>query len=300
MYTTLIEPEELAAPLARDPSGGSDWAVLDCRFDLSRPEWGAAAYAAGHVPGASYAHLDRDLSGPVSAGSGRHPLPVPERLAETFGRWGIDDRVQVVAYDQGNGAYAARLWWLLRWMGHERVAVLNGGFAAWQEAGLPTDTAPAGRSPRTFTPRSVKGQVVSTAELERALQAGELASGRSVLVDARAADRFAGQNETIDPVAGHIPGARNHPFARNLDAQGRFLSTAELRARWEATSDDAATGKTDAARVIAMCGSGVTACHNLLALEIAGLRGARLYAGSWSEWIRDPARPVARGADAGT
>lgn len=300
MYTTLIEPEELAAPLAREAGADSNWAVLDCRFDLPRPEWGAAAYAAGHVPGALYAHLDRDLSGPVSAGSGRHPLPAPERLAETFGRWGIDEKVQVVAYDQGNGAYAARVWWLLRWLGHQKAAVLNGGFAAWQQAGLPTDTAPARRSPRTFTPRPVQGQVVSTAELERALKAGELASGRSVLVDARAADRFAGQNETIDPVAGHIPGARNHPFARNLDAQGRFLPAAELRTRWAASSGEPAAGKTGAVRVIAMCGSGVTACHNLLALEIAGLPGARLYAGSWSEWIRDPARPVARGEDPGT
>ena len=300
MYTTLIEPEELAAPLARDADADSDWAVLDCRFDLLRSEWGAAAYAAGHVPGASYAHLDHDLSGPVSAASGRHPLPLPQLLAETLGRWGIDERVQVVAYDQGNGAYAARLWWLLRWMGHHRVAVLNGGFAAWQQAGLPTDTAPPRRSPRTFTPRSLEGQVVSTAELERALKTGELAAGKSVLVDARAADRFAGQNETIDPVAGHIPGARNHPFASNLDSQGRFLPPAELRARWQATSGEAAAGKTGVAHVIAMCGSGVTACHNLLALEIAGLPGARLYAGSWSEWIRDPARPVARGADAGT
>ncbi len=300
MYTTLIEPEELAAPLAREAGADSNWAVLDCRFDLPRPEWGAAAYAAGHVPGALYAHLDRDLSGPVSAGSGRHPLPAPERLGETFSRWGIDEKVQVVAYDQGNGAYAARVWWLLRWLGHQKAAVLNGGFAAWQQAGLPTDTAAARRSPRTFTPRPVQGQVVSTAELERALKAGELASGRSVLVDARAADRFAGQNETIDPVAGHIPGARNHPFARNLDAQGRFLPAAELRTRWAATSGEPAAGKTGAARVIAMCGSGVTACHNLLALAIAGLPGGRLYAGSWSEWIRDPARPVARGEDPGT
>lgn len=300
MYTTLIEPEELAAPLAREAGADSNWAVLDCRFDLPRPEWGVAAYAAGHVPKALYVHLDRDLSGQVSAGSGRHPLPAPERLAETFGRWGIDEKVQVVAYDQGNGAYAARVWWLLRWLGHQKAAVLNGGFAAWQQAGLPTDTAAARRSPRTFTPRPVQGQVVSTAELERALKAGELASGRSVLVDARAADRFAGQNETIDPVAGHIPGARNHPFARNLDAQGRFLPAAELRTRWAATSGEPAAGKTGAARVIAMCGSGVTACHNLLALAIAGLPGGRLYAGSWSEWIRDPARPVARGEDPGT
>jgi thiosulfate/3-mercaptopyruvate sulfurtransferase len=308
MYTTLIEPEELAAPLSRNAAADADWTVLDCRFDLPRPDWGASAYAAGHVPNALYAHLDRDLSGPITPGSGRHPLPSLGRLAETFGHWGIDDDVQVVAYDQANGAFAARLWWLLRWAGHPKVAVLNGGFAAWQQAGLPTDTAPGARQPRTFTPRPADTAVVSTAELERMLSAGELAAGASVLVDARGADRFAGENETIDPVAGHIPGARNHPFVRNVDAKGRFLPVGELRERWQATLGGRALGggtlgaagvtdATDANRAIAMCGSGVTACHNLLALEIAGLPGTRLYAGSWSEWIRDPGRPVTRGAD---
>jgi thiosulfate/3-mercaptopyruvate sulfurtransferase len=314
MYTTLIEAEELAAPLSRNAAADSDWTVLDCRFDLPRPDWGASAYAAGHVPNALYAHLDRDLSGPITPGSGRHPLPSLERLAETFGRWGIDDDVQVIAYDQGNGAFAARLWWLLRWAGHRKVAVLNGGFAAWQQAGLPTDTVPGARQPRIFTPRLDDRAVVSTAELERVVSAGELASGASVLVDARGADRFAGENETIDPVAGHIPGARNHPFVRNVDAKGRFLPAGELRERWQATLGGGAVGgatlggaggagavggvadATVAKRAIAMCGSGVTACHNLLALEVAGFPGARLYAGSWSEWIRDPSRPVTRGA----
>ena len=304
MYTTLIEPEELAAPLSRSASAERDWTILDCRFDLARPDWGASAYATGHVPNALYAHLDRDLSGPVTPASGRHPLPSIERLAETFGRWGIDDTVQVVAYDQGNGAFAARLWWLLRWAGHRKVAVLNGGFAAWQQAGLPTDTAPGVRRPRVFTPRPGTNAVVSTAELERLLAAGALESGASMLVDARGADRFAGENETIDPVAGHIPGARNHPFLRNVDARGRFLAAAELRERWQATlearpSGEPAAGGAPAERAIAMCGSGVTACHNLLALEVAGLPGARLYAGSWSEWIRDADRPVVRGAGAG-
>ena len=300
MYTTLIEAEELAAPLARSAGAAGDWTVLDCRFDLARPDWGASAYATGHVPNALYAHLDRDLSGPVTPASGRHPLPSIERLAETFGRWGIDESVQVVAYDQGNGAFAARLWWLLRWTGHRKVAVLNGGFAAWQQAGLPADTVPGERQPRVFTPRLATNAVVSTAELERLLVAGALESGASVLVDARGADRFAGDNETIDPVAGHIPGARNQPFLRNVDARGRFLSAAELRERWQALAAQPAGGPapggTPAERMIAMCGSGVTACHNLLALEVAGLPGARLYAGSWSEWIRDASRPVVRGA----
>ena len=295
MHTTLIEPEELAVPLARhgtDPDSNGSWAVIDCRHDLARPDWGASAYAAGHVPGAIHAHLDRDLSGPVTPTSGRHPLPSLEHLAETLGRWGIDGTVQVVAYDQGNGAYAARLWWLLRWAGHGKVAVLNGGFAAWQQAKLPVDTTPGQRQPRVFVPRPAQVSVVSTAELQRAVLAGELASGTSVLVDARSADRFAGENETIDPVAGHIPGARNHPFLRNVDSRGRFLPALELQERWRATLGNAATTQT-----IAMCGSGVTACHNLLALEVAGLPGAQLYAGSWSEWIRERDRPVARGAE---
>ena len=289
MHTTLIEPTELATRLT-DPS----WAILDCRFELAQPQWGASAYAAGHIPHALYAHLDEDLSGPVAASTGRHPLPEINALAETFGRWGIDAQVQVVAYDQGNGAYAARLWWLLRWMGHSRVAVLNGGFAAWQRAGLPVDAKPATRQPRRFVALPTANQVVTTAELERALARGELATGEAMLlVDARAADRFAGENETIDPVAGHVPGAHNHPFARNLEASGEFLPAPELRRRWQAT-----LRKVPVERAISMCGSGVTACHNLLALEIAGLSGARLYAGSWSEWIRDPARPVARTATA--
>lgn len=290
MYTTLIEPAELAASLTHT---AGQWAIVDCRFDLARPDWGEAAYAAGHVPSALYAHLDRDLSGPISPTTGRHPLPSPERLADTLGSWGIDASVQVVAYDQGNGAYASRLWWLLRWAGHQKVTVLNGGFGAWQQAGLPVETTVTQRQRRTFFFRSGDEQVVSTAELERAVREGTLASGAAVLVDARAADRFAGENETIDPVAGHIPGARNHPFARNVDAHGRFLPAEELRERWTATLGAGAARR---GAVIAMCGSGVTACHNLLALQIAGLGGAKLYAGSWSEWIRSPEHPVARGA----
>jgi thiosulfate/3-mercaptopyruvate sulfurtransferase len=285
-YTTTLDPAELATHL-----NDADWAIVDCRFDLTRPEWGAGAYSSGHVPHALYAHLDRDLSGPVSAMTGRHPLPQPQVAAETFGRWGIDETVQVIAYDQGNGAYAARLWWLLRWLGHTRVAVLNGGFAAWQQAGLPVETGASNRAPRHFKATKSEGAVVTTAELERIVSSGALTRGDPVLVDARGADRFAGLNETIDPVAGHVPGARNHPFAHNLDAAGRFLAADELRRRWE----PALQGR-DAGSIIAMCGSGVTACHNVLALEIAGLSGARLYAGSWSEWIRDPSRPVARDA----
>jgi len=280
MYQTLIQPAELASLL-----GDSELAILDCRFDLMRPGWGESEYAAAHIPGAQYAHLERDLSGPVGPHTGRHPLPDPQQLAATLGRWGIDHTVQVIAYDQGNGAFAARAWWLLRWLGARRVAVLDGGFAAWRAAGLPVTSEPASRAPRTFVPQPDTRAVLSTSEVEQALARGEIE-----LVDARAADRFAGENETIDPVAGHVPGARNHPYAHNLGADGRFLPPGELRRRWLQT-----LGSAEARRVVAMCGSGVTACHNLLALEIAGLPGGRLYAGSWSEWIRDPARPVARG-----
>jgi thiosulfate/3-mercaptopyruvate sulfurtransferase len=286
MYTTLIEPGELAASL-EDP----DWAVLDCRFELARPDWGTNAYAAGHIPNALYAHLDRDLSDPVSSHTGRHPLPAIQSLAATLGGWGIDGSVQVIAYDQGNGAYAARLWWLLRWSGHQQVAVLNGGFAAWQQAGLPVATAPSTRRRRRFVAQPADASVMTTAELERLRARGELERGDTTLVDARGADRFAGENETIDPVGGHVPGAHSHPFARNLDAQGRFLSADELRRRWQETL----RGRSGE-QVVSMCGSGVTACHNLLAMQAAGLPGARLYAGSWSEWIRDPTRPVARGS----
>ena len=290
MYTTLIEPAELAAHIEAPHAQQTDWAVLDCRFDLSRPDWGGSSYAQGHIPGAIYAHLDRDLSGPVTATSGRHPLPAHVALAATLGRWGIDSGVQVVAYDQGNGAYASRLWWLLRWVGHLRVAVLNGGFTAWQQAGLPVSQQASVREPRRFSAGPAQAALVSTAELQGLLADAQLSGGERALIDARPADRFAGQNETIDPVAGHVPGARNHPFLHNVDAQGRFLPAASLQARWLETLQG-----NEPATAIAMCGSGVTACHNLLALEIAGLGGAQLYAGSWSEWIRDPQRPVARG-----
>lgn len=283
MYTTLIQVAQLAELAQREPP--DSLAILDCRHELSRPEWSDAAYAAGHIPGAVQAHLDRDLSGPVSASSGRHPLPDVTTFAETLGRWGIDDSVQVVAYDQANGAFAARAWWLLRWVGHQAVAVLDGGFAAWQDAGLPVTREPGSRKPRTFRPRVANDAALSTAEVQQALARDEIA-----LIDARSADRFAGENETIDAVAGHVPGASNRPFTKNVDARGRFLPAEELRRQWT----EALRGRPPH-EVVAMCGSGVSACHNLLALEIAGLSGARLYPGSWSEWIRDPRRPVARG-----
>ena len=285
--TTLITPRQLAARLE-----DRDLAVIDCRFELARPQWGREAYAGARIPHALYAHLDHDLSGKVSASTGRHPLPPVDDFAARLGRWGIDGQVQVVAYDQGSGAHAARLWWLLRWLGHAKVAVLDGGLAAWQEEKLPLDTTPIAAQPertaRRFEPRPGEDMVVGTSELEELVASRQIECADVVLVDARAADRFAGRNETIDPVAGHVPGARNHPFTDNLDSAGRFLDRGTLRERFAKTLEGVPP---DAA--ICMCGSGVTACHNLLAMEVAGLKGARLYAGSWSEWIRDPKRPVA-------
>jgi len=283
--TTLIDVAGLASRLD-DP----DCAILDCRFDLARPDWGRQAWADGHVPGALFADLDHDLASPARPGTGRHPLPSPEDFAARASLWGIDQRVQVVAYDQGNGMFAARAWWLFRWLGHRAVAVLDGGLAAWVADGQPlVATAPA-REPRRFVAQRDVAAVVDAAFVAARVLAPSPAAPQVRLVDARAADRFAGQNETIDPVAGHVPGALNHPFSRNLDASGRMLPAAELRVRWAQTlqSDPPSS-------LVAMCGSGITACHNLLALEHAGLPGARLYPGSWSEWIRDPSRPVATG-----
>ncbi len=280
---TLVDTATLAAHLA-DP----DWRVVDCRFDLGNPEAGALAYARGHIPGAVYAHLDRDLSGPRTPWSGRHPLPEVAALAATLGAFGIDARVQVVAYDESNGAYAARLWWLLRWLGHRRVAVLDGGLAAWRAEHRPLATDSAAPAARRFDARPDPAGQVSADEV-----AALLAGGACVLLDARATERFEGRVEPLDPKAGHVPGARSHPFTRNLGADGRFLPAAELRARFAPLLGGAA-----ADAVVSMCGSGVTACHTLLALEVAALPGARLYPGSWSEWCRDPGRPIADGPEA--
>ena len=280
---TLIDADSLRGLL-----GQPQLAVIDCRFDLMNPAGGLEAYVKGHIPGARYADLNRDLSSPVTAHTGRHPLPAPDVFAARLGELGVGDDTQVVAYDDANSSMAARLWWMLRWLGHEAVAVLDGGFKAWIAAGGAVESGEAAtRTARTarFTPRVDPRAVLSTADLERALQAGT-----HLLVDARAAERFAGSVEPIDPVAGHVPGAVNHPFTANLGADGRFLPAAELERRWR----ERLAGK-NAGQLIAMCGSGVTACHHLLSLEAAGIPGGRLYAGSWSEWIRDPRRPVARG-----
>jgi len=283
-FTTVIEPAEVARHL-----GDPRWVFVDCRFDLANPNAGYEQYRSGHIPGARYAHLNQDLSGPITPSTGRHPLPPLEEFARRLGAWGIDERSQVIAYDDAGGAIAARLWWMLHWVGHEAAAVLNGGLKAWLAAGLPLEVDERRPTPATFVARPRAEQAVTLDELVPAL-----ADRSVVLVDARSADRFAGQNETLDPVAGHIPGARNHPFMSNLDAERRFLPPRVLRERWSKTLADAS-----ADRVVTMCGSGVTACHDLLALQIAGFSGARLYPGSWSEWIRDARRPIATGSESG-
>lgn len=283
MSTPSSTPLISAAALAR--LSGPGLLVVDCRFELSDTSRGRADHAAGHIPGAVYAHLDEQLSGPRSSGTGRHPLPSPEAFARTLGEWGLERDTHVVAYDQGSGAMASRLWWMLRARGHSSVQVLDGGIAAWRAAGLALETDSPARRATSVVPVAFEG-VVNSQEIQAGLAQGTLA-----VVDARSADRFAGMNETLDPVAGRIPGSLNHPFGGNLGAGGLFLDPSQLRERWQPVL--AAAG---AKPLVAMCGSGVTACHNLLALELIGRPGARLYAGSYSEWITNPARPVATGA----
>jgi thiosulfate/3-mercaptopyruvate sulfurtransferase len=278
MHTTLVSVGELAANLSN-----AHWLVVDCRFDLAQPAAGEAAYRVSHVPGASYAHLDRDLSSPITAQTGRHPLPDPERFAATLSGWGVTPDTQVIAYDADNGMYASRLWWLLRWVGHRAVAVLDGGFKAWTTAQLPTSTEIPARPPSRFEARPNRDLWVDAEQVQARVQQRDWR-----LLDARAPERFAGKVEPLDSVAGHVPGARNHPFATNLAADGRFGAPEELRRRYEQSQAGVADDHT-----IVMCGSGVTACHSLLAMEVAGKPGARLYAGSWSEWIRNPQRGVA-------
>ena len=282
-WTTLVDVPALAERLRADVDG---IAVVDVRHRLTDPAWGAAAYAESHIAGAVFAHLDADLSAPVVPGvTGRHPLPTPEAAAATFGALGIDAGVQVVAYDDIGGAFAARLWWLLKWLGHDAAAVLDGGWPAWQAAGGPERGGIEHRRARTFVPRPRPAMVV-----DADATAAAAARGAPRVFDARAADRFAGQNETIDPVAGHIPGAASLPFAGNLGPDGRFLSAAALAARL-----DAALAGTPTEEAIVYCGSGVTAAHLVLAAAHAGRPLPRLYAGSWSEWITDPTRGVATG-----
>jgi thiosulfate/3-mercaptopyruvate sulfurtransferase len=277
-FRTLISAPELLALRA----GNTPCVLLDCGFDLADPAAGERAFAEGHLPGALYAHLDRDLSGAKTGGNGRHPLPERQALAARVGAWGIAPGVQVVCYDAQGMPYAARAWWLLRWLGHEAVAVLDGGRAAWTAAGGALGSELA--MPRPSAPYPLLAPAmpsVSAADLLAQL-------GRRPVLDARAGERFRGEVEPLDPVAGHIPGALNRFFRDNLQADGRYKPAAALRAEFAALHAAPAD-------LVHQCGSGVTACHNLLAMEHAGLAGSALYPGSWSEWCADPARPVARG-----
>jgi len=280
-WRTLVSAEDLAGRL-----GDSRLRVFDCRFDLARPDAGRERYLEEHLPDAVYADLNGDMSSPPSATSGRHPLPDPEVFAARLRAWGVDRDSQVVAYDDNNGMFAARLWWMLRWLGHEAVAVLDGGMRRWQQLDLPLSEAVPVTRAGSFIARH-RPEFAVTAD---AVQQAAADSAQRVL-DARAPERYRGEVEPIDRVAGHVPGARNHPFSGNLAADGRLLPPDELRQALLRSLDGAAPE-----HAIAMCGSGVTACHVLLAMEHAGLRGARLYPGSWSEWSRDPARPAATGA----
>lgn len=279
MYRTLISADAL---LQHDTA---DLVLLDCRFQLADPSYGPTVYEAGHLPGAHYLHLDYHLSGAKNGNNGRHPLPDGQRLAVNFGALGIGPNTQVVTYDDAGGMYAARAWWLLRWLGHEAVAVLDGGFQAWQAAGGAVTTDAPEKNSTRFVMRPALEQLFDVD-----MVAANLEKAERVLIDARAPDRFAGQNETLDPVAGHIPGARNRFFQLNMQ-DGRFKPAEMLTEEWQAV-----LGDTAASDVVLYCGSGVTACHNRLAMAHAGLDGAALYAGSWSEWCSDDSRPVATGA----
>jgi thiosulfate/3-mercaptopyruvate sulfurtransferase len=278
-FTTLISTAALAQRID-DPT----LVVVDCRMKLDDENWGAREYAALHVPGAVYANLNRDLSAPKTGANGRHPLPDPATMARTLGLLGIAGGVQVVAYDQDNGSFASRLWWTLRWLGHDAVAVLDGGFAKWLAEGRPTETGVTSREARHFVAAPRAEMAVDLATV-----ASRVGSPEWRLVDARAPERFRGEVEPLDRTPGHIPGAVNHFFQTNMEG-GTFRSSEQLRAQFGTT-----LGDTPLDHVICYCGSGVTACHNLLALEHAGLPGAKLYPGSWSEWSSDAARPVAKG-----
>ena len=276
--STIVCCSELAAHL-----NDADWRVFDCRHQLSDAGYGETAYAAGHLPGAFFMHLDRDLSGLKTGKNGRHPLPDPQQLAAKLGAAGVSRQTQVVVCDDAGGMMAGRLWWLLRWLGHDRVAVLDGGIGQWLKEGRPLSSEVPTSEPADFAVAQ-RDWVVSADGVLANIERGEFC-----VIDARAPDRFRGENETMDPVGGHIPGARNRFFRDNLDADGCFRSAAELRNDYLGL-----LAGVEPAQVVMQCGSGVTACHNLLAMEIAGLHGAKLYAGSWSEWCSDPARPVAR------
>jgi thiosulfate/3-mercaptopyruvate sulfurtransferase len=280
MQTTLVTPA-----LVEKHLGDPRWTILDVRHDLMHPErWGEDQYRAGHVRGAVFLHLDRDLSAPKTGRNGRHPLPSAYHAAATFAKAGVAPESQVVVYDQGNGMYASRAWWMLRWLGHRAVALLDGGYERWLREGRPVTTEVPSPRETAFAP----ARPLPVADAREIL--ASLPTRALTIVDARAPERFRGETEPMDPVAGRIPGALNRPYAANLDIDGTFKDAATLRREFEQL-----LGDTPPDRVVHQCGSGVTACHNVLAMAIAGFPDTRLYPGSWSEWVADPTRPVARG-----
>ena len=277
--STLIGTAELAARL-----GQPSVVVVDVRHELANPQAGEEAYVRSHIPGALFAHIDRDLSAPLTGRNGRHPLPTPEAAAAVFGRLGIDASKEVVVYDQGDGMYASRLWWMLRWLGHDQVAVLDGGFAKWVRENRPVTAEGQAAKPATFVPGPVM-PTVNAAGIAASLPRHDL-----LLLDARAAERYRGDVEPLDRVPGHIPGALNRHYARNLSSDGTFRPAQELRGEFDAMLHGRSSGD-----LVHYCGSGVSACHNLLAMAVAGYPLTRLYPGSWSEWSADPRRPVSKG-----
>ncbi len=281
-FDRLISPATLKQHLGND-----DWRVIDCRFSLAAPAAGHEEYLVAHISGALYAHLDNDLSSPIRAGTGRHPLPEREALQNKFSAWGIDSATQVVVYDASSGMMAARLWWLLRWMGHSAVALLDGGLTRWQREGYPLTAELAAPRPRRFVTGKPLERLITSEEL-----LAQLAAPDHLLIDVRASERYCGAVEPLDKIPGHVPGALNLPLQKSLDSEGNFLPQEQLRRLFQRT-----LGELPARNVAVMCGSGVTACHTLLALQVAGITGAALYAGSWSEWISDPQRPVVTQVD---
>jgi thiosulfate/3-mercaptopyruvate sulfurtransferase len=275
MYKTLIDIQHLVENL-----DSPNWVIVDCRFSLADTAVGYKNYQTAHIPGAVYAHLDGDLSGPPSTDHGRHPLPTPQRLAQLFSRLGIDEMSQVVVYDDAGGVIASRLWWMLGYMGHGAVAVLDGSWQAWQTAALPTNSGIERNDPAQFSGRPQPKLLVTLDEVAE----------QPLLIDSRGAERYRGEVESLDPQAGHIPGALNLPFANHLNKNGRFRTKDEIQATLTAV-----LGNQSGEKVTFYCGSGVTACLNLLAMAHVGLGNGRLYVGSWSEWSSDPERPVATG-----
>ena len=279
-YSTLISASELNTHL-----NDKNWVIFDCRFLLANTEQGATAYRHGHIPQARYAHLNKDLCSAITSFTGRHPLPDFAQLAKKLGAWGVGNNTQVVVYDDAGGAFAGRMWWLLRCLGHDKVAVLNGGLPHWQKQGYALTTVLPTIKATVFRAYLNDTLWLSAREVENSL-----ARRNITVIDARTPERYRGEQEPIDPVAGHIPYALNRPFQLNLDRAGLFLPTEALQKQFQQL-----IGKVAPNQIVHSCGSGVTACHNLLAMEVVGLSGSKLYAGSWSEWIRDKNRTVARG-----